>query len=783
MWSNWRPKYKWFFGAVVAFILAMLLVPIPKDETAYSRAVYDSMGQLLSATTSRDGQWALPISEEIPKDFASAIVLYEDEYFGWHPGVNPVSLVKAALTNAKAGKIKRGASTLAMQVMRMRNKHVKRSIGNKLLEIVGAVKYTSVRSQTGIVRDWVAMAPFGGNTVGAEAAALRYYGRNLSKLSWAEYALLAVLPNNPTGVNVFRQKEKLKAKRDQLLTKLADHGHFSPGDLEVYKDEDLPSDLFAIPQRAYHFLRFCALQNTKQFRFESSIDGDLQDRLTTLVQNESTFLQAQDINNAAAVVIDITNNSLKAYIGNVGRSGSGFAYNDLVQAKRSYGSLLKPLLYAFALEQSYRLPGEMLADIPTSIGDFRPENFDKKYRGAVPFDEALIQSLNVPMVRQLNEMGYYEFYKLLNDDLKIAGLDKGADHYGLSIILGGGETSLWELSRVYKGLARNYAGLVGPYDDIRYLKKEAESKIENRFSFGAYGVSHLVQAMTDLTRPREEKSWELYAGQKKIAWKTGTSFGHRDAWAIGFSGKYMVGVWVGNETGASRPDLTGVLKAAPIMFNIFNQLSDDQWFDVQPSWRRGALVSYCKDSGMLAGKWCKHTAQLILPSTSYRLNTCSYHEVHRVDEEGFLVSEACEAATVRTDTIFTLPPLMAYFYEQAHDDYSFSHRQKPGCATNVSAIKIIYPTQNLKIFLPRESRERKPLFAQAYQEEKSGELYWFLDGKHIAEGTAGQNAMCRLDPGEGRHHLLVTDSRGNKGEVYFDVLGIDATPRVYTPEH
>ena len=751
-------------------VLGLIVMPLPKDRTAYSKTVYDDNGQLLSATTSREGQWALPLTSHIPDHLAAAIVCYEDEYFYWHLGVNPISAIKAMATNARAGKIKRGGSTLPMQVMRMRHQRKGRNLANKLREMVFAIKYSIVRSKRSIIRDWAAIAPFGGNTIGVEAASLRYFGRNLNELSWAEYALLAVMPNNPTGVNIQRQQAKLKEKRDVLLEKLASRGYFQGADLEIYKDEDLPNDLFAIPQRAYHFLRFCATKEKNVFRYESTLDGALQDRVSALVQNEAGFLQTQDIHNMAAVVVDVTDNTLKAYVGNVNQANGGFSYNDLVQAQRSYGSLLKPLLYARAIEQFYHLPSEMVADIPTNIGDFRPENFDKKYRGAVALNDALIQSLNVPMVRLLYQMGYADFYQLIHKDLQIGGLDRGADHYGLSIILGGGETSLWELARVYKGLARNYAGILSPYDKINFLKEGLEESGQPKFAFGAYGISHLVDALTDLTRPREERSWELYAGQKKVAWKTGTSFGHRDAWSIGFSGKYMVAVWVGNETGESRTDLTGVLKAAPVMFSIFNLLNDDKWFDLRPGMKRGSLIKYCKESGKLAGNLCSNTAQMFLPTTSYRLQSCDKHAVKLVDKDGFIVSGSCEADAIGRDTIFTLSPAEAFYYEKAHDVYLRQNTVRPGCEPEQGSLKIIYPSQNLKIFLPREGEAKKPLLAQAYQPNKEGTLFWFLDGEYIESSSLEHSSSCKLEPGVGRHMLVVTDNFGNKGQVEFEIL-------------
>ncbi|MCZ2102670.1 MAG: transglycosylase domain-containing protein, partial [Chitinophagales bacterium] len=528
-------------SSLLILLILFFILPIPNNKPTFSKQLYSADHELISAIVSSEQQWCFPMDEAIPEHLKTCIVLYEDEYIKYHPGVNPISIIKAFFANKQAKRTVRGASTLAMQVMRMRNNNAKRSWSNKIQETVSALKYSLLNRDQTIIRDWCEIAPFGGNTIGIKAAALRYFNRPLDKLSWAEYALLTVMPNGPSTANLTKNRDKLKQKRDLLLKKLNRKGYLNHADLELYLDEDLPEVLREIPQSAYHLLLFLSKKYPDKNIFHTTIQKSIQENTMELLNREGTFLQIDDINNLAAVVIDVQTNQLVAYHGNIRNRQNKFSYVDIVQSPRSYGSLLKPLLYASALDRGLFLPYELVADIPTAIGDFQPKNFDKKYRGAVPLSDILLQSLNVPAVRLLNYTGLQYFYDLISQ-LNLAYLNRGADHYGLSIILGGGESSLWDLTRLYKGFAQNYLGFPNPYGAVQTLQEEAKQDSKVNLKFSAFAIDYTVKTMADLTRPREEKSWDLYENNYKIAWKTGTSYGHKDAWAIGFNGKYAVGV-------------------------------------------------------------------------------------------------------------------------------------------------------------------------------------------------------------------------------------------------
>ncbi|MBK9734774.1 MAG: penicillin-binding protein 1C [Saprospiraceae bacterium] len=751
----------------------LIIIPLPKYKLAFSKALYSNEGKLLSAIISSEQQWCFPMEEAVPDKLKSCIIAYEDEYFKYHPGINPISLFKAMADNFEAGKPIRGASTITMQVMRMKNKHAKRSLVNKGLEMLGAIKYTVLHSKSSILREWVEIAPFGGNTIGVKAASLRYFGRSVDNLSWGEYALLAVMPNGPSTANLTKNRDKLKSKRDFLLTKLHKLRYFDLSELQLYLGEDIPTETKAIPQFAYHALMYLANTHPDTYIFRSTMPYDIQIRINELLIKESSFLKMDDIRNISAVIIDVKTNKLVSYIGNVSAEKNQFSYVDIAQSARSYGSLLKPLLYAYTIENTYLLPNEMVADIPTSIGDFQPMNFDKKFRGAVPFEDMLIQSLNVPSVRVLNTVGLQGFYDLIRQ-LDIVHLDKGVDHYGLSIILGGGESSLWDLCRVYKGFAQNYQNIPGPFRQVQCLENEQLKLDKQTFSFSGSTMDYLVKAMSDLTRPREEKSWDRYGTDYKIAWKTGTSYGHKDAWALGFNGQYMVGVWVGNEGGEGRFDLTGITKAAPVMFKIFSTLPDNQWFATPPVYSKKEIITICLESGKLAGPLCKHKSKITTDKTSYKYIGCNYHKEVRLNKANLVISEECKQYEIRKDTVFMLPSYMEYYYKTAHNDYHGMPEFDPTCKPSTSNFKIIYPNDGLKIFLPKESLDKQnELIAKAYHNEPNTDVYWFVDDKYMLNTKNEVEHNGRFILGPGRHKLTVTDQWGHRDEVNFEILGED----------
>ena len=447
---------------VAFFMLSLLLFycSLPKKlfETPTSFIIYDKEGNLLNATIAADGQWRFPASENVPQKFIDCITTFEDKRFFKHPGVDPFAIARAILQNSKNKVSTQGGSTLSMQVMRLSQKDNKRNVWNKLKESLLAIRMECSYSKKEILALYAGNAPFGSNVVGLHAAAWRYYGRNPQQLSWGEMATLAVLPNAPSLVHPGKNRNRLLKKRNALLDKLLGAKKINKADCELAKLESLPGAPLRLPQDAIHlFQRFKKdSKNTEAAtQLITTIDGTLQKNVAAILQQHQAILKGNGINNTCALVLDVETGNALAYVGNIKDQANKEMESDVdvIAAPRSPGSALKPILYAAMLSDGLILPNSLVADIPMQIGNYAPLNFDKGYDGAVPAANALARSLNIPAVKLLQQYKYQRFYETLQQ-CGITTLNRSADTYGLSLILGGCEVNMWDLAGVYASMAR-----------------------------------------------------------------------------------------------------------------------------------------------------------------------------------------------------------------------------------------------------------------------------------------------------------------------------------------
>jgi penicillin-binding protein 1C len=603
---------------IVASFLAIgywFLVPSTLFNVSYSTVLQDRKGNLLNASIASDGQWRFPVEAEVPEKFIAAITLFEDKRFFYHPGVDPFSTGRALWQNIQAGQVVSGGSTLTMQVVRLSRQNPSRTFLEKFFEMLLATRLEVSYSKKEILALYSAHAPFGGNVVGLEAACWRYFGRPPDALSWAEASLLAVLPNNPSLINLSSNRILLKEKRDRLLRRLHRAEAINDLTLELALAEELPERPQAMPRISPHLLDRAMSEGNRERKIVSAVEVELQKRVTDILRDHSARLSGNQIFNAASLVLKVETGEVLAYVGNVPSGVNHQESVDVIKSPRSTGSILKPFLYAAMQNEGQQLPTTLVPDIPTIINGFSPKNFSREYDGSVPADKALIRSLNIPAVHELREFRYEKFYSLLNE-IGITTLTQPADHYGLSLILGGAEGTLWDITGAYASMARTLNHYFQHSGSDRYNKSDfhAPSYLLDHASpmdTAARGTSsHLSAASIWLTfevlkevyRPGEETGWKHFQSAKKIAWKTGTSFGFRDGWAIGVNPEFAVGVWVGNADGEGRPGLTGTETAAPILFDIFSQLPGNSWFE-QP--RSEMLeMSICTESGLRATELC-----------------------------------------------------------------------------------------------------------------------------------------------------------------------------------
>ncbi|HTX72015.1 MAG TPA: penicillin-binding protein 1C, partial [Rectinemataceae bacterium] len=576
--------------AATLFVLAFFALPGLRFPGGSSLAVYDRNGELLGATVSPTGQWRFPPGGGLPQKFVEALVTYEDRRFFSHPGVDPASLVRAAVQNTRAHEIVSGGSTLSMQAARLARPGRPRNLGEKLVEAWLALRIELTHSKMGVLALYAENAPFGGNVVGIEAASFRFFERPPQSLSWAEAATLAVLPNAPSVANPGKNRALLLDKRDRLLEALRERGRISAADLALAEAEPLPPDAYPLPRLAPRVVDLFAKERgpgtagEAQSRVVTTIDASIQRRSTDIAARRLGALAGEGVHNAACLVADLSTGAVLAYVSQ--SSGSGGAAGDdersgsqvdLIRAERSSGSLLKPFLYAAAIDSGELGPRSLLPDLPTRYGSYGPENYNGMYTGAVRADEALARSLNVPFVRLLRSYGVERFYSLLRST-GMTTLRRPSSDYGLTLILGGAETTLWEISGRFAALARTAAGAgpvegrpapgrsgqaAGQYFDLGLSRGELAGRRIRPNPFSRAAALLTLDALTNVARPEEESAWQDYASSRRIAWKTGTSFGNRDAWAVGVDGRFVVGVWTGNATGEGMPALMGSAAAAP----------------------------------------------------------------------------------------------------------------------------------------------------------------------------------------------------------------------------
>ncbi len=760
-------------------------LPSKLFHASTSYVIEDKDGNLLNATIAADGQWRFPYNKNVPQKFIDCITTFEDKRFFKHPGVDPIAIVRAITKNIKNKGVVQGGSTITMQVMRLSKKDDRRSIWNKLKESILALRLEMSYSKKEILAMYASNAPFGSNIVGLDAAAWRYYGRSPDKLSWGEMAALAVLPNAPSLVHPGKNRNVLLRKRNLLLDNLLAAGKINNNDAELAKLEPLPDEPLRLPQNAPHLLQRFIKDNKawkQETKIKTTLDGNLQKNVSRILQQHQSVLKGNGINNTCALVLDVETGNTLAYVGNIADATNKEmeADVDVIAAPRSPGSALKPILYAAMLSDGLILPNSIIADIPMQVGNYSPKNFDLTYDGAVPANRALSRSLNVPAVKMLQQYKYQRFYETLQQ-AGITTLTRNADTYGLSLVLGGCEVTMWDLAAVYASMARalnhqtkNHGKLdTDDFHPANYYKRETTNKEQEtrNIPLDATSIYFTFQAMQEVMRPGEEGLWQQFSSSQKIAWKTGTSFGFRDGWAIGLTPKNVVAVWVGNTDGEGRPGLIGVQTAAPILFDIFRLLPPGKWFE-KPKYNF-SYVPVCRKSGYRANIDCPETDTLFMPPNGNKAALCPYHKIIHLDASGnYRVTEECESpSSMQHKSWFILSPAMEYYYKQKNIDYIPLPPFKPGCTFSETGklIEIIYPQPDAKIYVPLEiTGERgKTVFTAAHR-RAGAKIFWSLDDEFVA--TTQNFHQVGLNPSPGKHIITLVDENGVSVSRQFEIL-------------
>lgn len=767
----------------VLLIAYYLLLPAKLFSDPYSTVLLANKGELLSASIAADGQWRFPQTDTLPANYIKALITYEDKRFFSHPGFDWRAIARATRQNLQSSHVVSGGSTISMQVIRLSRKNKSRNVLEKLIEVVLATRLELRYSKEEILKLYASHAPFGGNVVGIEAACWRYFGRSLHDLSWGEAALLAVLPNAPSLLHPGRNPEALKIKRNQLLDRLQAQGLIDAFTCQLAKTEPIPEKPQALPRLARHALQRLMKSGHDQSKNKSSISFSLQERVEQLLEEQHRNLTANNINNAAAIVLNTQTGEVLAYAGNISSDKKNSFQNevDIINAPRSTGSILKPFLFAAMIDQGDILTKTLLPDVPTFINGFAPKNFSKQYDGAVPADKALIRSLNIPAVHLLKEYRYEKFHTLLKS-LGMTTLHQAPDHYGLSLILGGAEGSLWDVTGMYASMGRVLNNYFQHTGKSRYNPNDwhaphllegkdtiNQNALEENSQLSAASIYQTLEVLTEVYRPGEETGWRYFSNAKKIAWKTGTSYGFRDGWAIGITPEYTVGVWVGNADGEGRPGLTGTDAASPLMFSIFSQLPATTWFKKPSSEFR--TVNVCALSGHRIGANCERADTVVVQESGLKSEACPYHKlVHLTQDKKFRVTSACAAvSTMHAQRWFVLPPVQEYYYKFRNIAYRPLPRPKPGCPESINHMDMIYPKPNASIFIPRglDGSLGQVIFELAHSQILTT-VYWHLNDQYIG-ATRGKHEMA-LSPSKGRHTITLIDEGGQSLTRQFEVI-------------
>jgi len=745
----------------VFLIFLLCLSSRVQFENRYAHILY-AEDKIISAQVSDDQQWRIKCEGSLPEKLATTLKLFEDQYFDYHFGVNPISIFSALVSNIKAGRTVRGGSTITMQLARIHEGNQARTYLQKTKEIFLSLALELKYSKQEILQLYAQHAPYGGNTVGYCAAAARYYDKAADQLSWNEAATLAVLPNAPSKIYPGKAQQELIRKRNFLLHELMDQSLIDSITYRLSTLEDLPTQSHYFEAMAPHLLQEAKKKEADIFNHHTTIDYSLQQNARRIMQQYRDQYAATGIDNLCSIILR-NDGTIAAYHANVSCETNCSTDVDILHSERSPGSTLKPFLYGVAIDAGMISPNALLEDIPVFYNGYSPGNFDKRYRGIVTAERALTESLNIPAVNLLQQYGTSSFLGDLRK-MHFSTMTKSAEHYGLSLILGGGEVKPIELATAYMNMTRVANGL----DPLIATYSVSSSKEKQSYFPLSSGSAFLtLDMLKGVNRPSSEDGWQYFQNQQQISWKTGTSFGFRDAWSVGTTSDYTILVWVGNADGEGRPGLTGIKKAAPVLFDLFKLLPSSP---VQaPNLRTLEVKHVCEASGYLPTEACKTTTAAYFPRDAHTMPLCSYHKIISLDEsETRRVYQNCTDKIINKAT-FTLDPVVNNYYKKFTGISHALPPYKPDCNNSTEKLKIIYPAERSQILLPRDLNEKKQaLIAKVATDKGIDSLFWFINHELVTVTCHAHETAINLDPGE--HTLTVVGSNGIQRSHDFEII-------------
>lgn len=762
-WAN-APSLakKAIIGFLCVFLVLLILdwlCPFP-SKVAYSQTISDQNGKLLHAFLTEDDKWRMKTElSEITPDMRRAILFKEDKWFYWHYGVNPLAIIRAIVNNILRNKRTSGASTITMQVVRLLQPK-QRSYANKIVEIGRAVQLEWHLSKSEILQLYLNLVPYGGNIEGIKSAAVLFFDKMPDHLSLAEISTLTIIPNRPTSLRLGSNNGEIKQVRNEWLQRFGKANLFAAADIADALDEPLAAVRRESPKFAPHFSYRTKQENPQIANVRTNLVFDKQEKVTQLTNNYVRRLYAQHIRNAAVLVINNRSQAIEAYVGSADfNNNEDGGQCDGITALRSPGSTLKPFLTALAFDAGIVTPKLKITDVPINIMGYAPDNYDNKFNGYLTIEDALGLSLNIPFVKILHQYGVGNFRKKLSD----AGFSLFKDEkrkFGLSLILGGCGVTLEELTRLYSQFAQN------PVQSGNSTIQQNEQERRDSSALISREASYIVtNILSQLMRPDLPKNIDNVKNLPRIAWKTGTSYGRRDAWSIGYNANYTIGVWVGNFSGEGVPELNGTQTATPLLFDIFNSIDTSP----NPDWfappKEMAYRWVCAETGLPPEHYCNdQIMDCYIPSISFNQKCSHLREIAVNQAETYSYCTACMPVSgFKRKTYMAYPPELVAYYEREHTPYEHVPIHNPQCERLFEGKMpiITSPVHGLEYLIDRADNQQ--IMLQCNVSNDVEKIYWYVNDSYF--GEAKPNDRLFFDPKLGSNHITCLDDKGRKSEA------------------
>lgn len=746
-----------FIGGMLFFFLLNILFPV-KVEIEYSQIVTAKDGTVLNAFLTSDDKWRMMTElSEITPEMQQAIIFKEDKYFYRHPGVNPAAILRALYFNITTGNRTSGASTITMQVARLLQPK-NRTYGNKIIEMFRALQLDMLYSKDEILQMYLNLVPYGGNIEGVKAASVLYLEKTPEVLSLAELTALSIIPNRPTSLRPGENNDVIIQERNKWLQRFKKNKVFPEDIIEDALQEPFTAFRTEGPKMARHFCTRLKYQYPGKPIIKSNLIAERQEQAEKLVGDYVKQLWGLDIHNGAAIIINNKTQEVVAYV------GSGDFYNnydggqvDGVQAIRSPGSTLKPLLYALAFDNGLQTPQSIIADVPVNYTGYSPENYDEDYRGNVTIEFALSHSLNVPAVKTLSELGMEKFLNSLTA-CDFTTIDKKRSDLGLSVALGGCGVSLEQLTKLYAAFANK-----GKYAHIKWLQSDLDTSYTQIITAGAAFM--ITEILTQLTRPDLPNYYQNAKNVPLIAWKTGTSYGRKDAWSIGYNDNYTIGVWVGNFSGKGVPELSGANVATPLLFNLFNAIETENNKDWNTMPENVNFRYVCTETGKNPADYCEHIVlDYFIPAVS-KNQTCNHlQEVKIAENEKISYCTGCLPQTgYKVKNYNNYSPEIITWMESKSIPVVLIPPHNPECERvfEEGGPIITSPINDLEYLIDKLDKQKIMLNANVGSDVKK--IHWYVNDKLLI--SSDPKTPVFFEPEEGKSKISCSDDKGRNTDI------------------